>query len=1178
MVEGKRKNPWLGLESYREGEVLYGRDDDIRDLSQCVLNNNDTLLYGKSGIGKSSILHACIIPAARRNGFLPVMVRLSHKEQLSYLKQIQEAIANAMLPIPCDETGSQRLLSDAENARRRDELSSRIKEVVKCKDMEKEGLYEYFHRHAFYDEKGERIKLLIIFDQFEELFTLQTEEAKKKAFFSELADLLNDIMPSELQSSTDESQEEAVQAVVFDENKIDDLFNDLSLSSDNALPEYVTDNEIHLVFTIREDFLSEFEYYSAAIPSLKQNRYGLRPLNEEQAAQIILRPEPGLISESVAKLIIEKVTGRTDFELNGIPEIEVDSAVLSLYLNRLYDAKTGKHITSELIESKGGEIITDFYSDAISAISSSTVEYLEDKLLNGQGRRDNVTVFDAMNSGGITESELDLLCNKKKILRQFNYADDLRIEFVHDILCPVVKAHKNERTLLRQQEEERRRQEEEKLEIQAEAERKQREIEERAAREKAELEAESIRTKLRNRKWLVGLSGIIISILLCIGMYYYCFIQPYSEEYGNFTTRYGWPVGLGEQLDSPMEKEQCTIYYKLTRAGRLPSLWGLPRPFTQVEIMNWKGEPATNVLIGSPAVRLIDKELDDVKAGEFATLLSQVSSWQYSADADGEIAMCTAFNIHGKKLYSEKYSSINDAKESAKQVLWCIMNDSKGNALQISDRGTDRIRFTVSNGYITGCSFFTSLETPQPNTSGHYGYGYEIDTLSNNTVLRYTLDKYGDKIDSTLIHFSQFEHGRYSKTDICSIIYARQQLVWKFANHTDSIHIRPNGFVDVISASVNDSTRLWVSYLSEGKLLKKKHYSRFTLTDSTTCYYSSARLDSIRRYDSDKDMQVITEKYAYPSANVIEKTFWSKGRKVMSSGWYGPELITYHKMRTATSVSSSQKTVTTTFYDCEHALTKGNYSKMTVVTDTLSDNILYQYYYNDKDEIYKSQMFTYNEYGIRESRSVAGIDGKPVRCPNWDWNGFTYYNMKFITNNYLDDGYVNIKGIDELGEEIPIFNGSDKALRYEEAPVRMVQELASTYEVLRGVAINKVSLYPIENLKHVAFVHLLNKKGSFYHSEPQNKHVPTVTRRIVDGDIIAQINGMDVLNNCYAQQHQIDRLWADLMAKGGKMTILRLQDGKWMAIPMLIQAGKTGAEYHICPISNKMYNLINKIL
>ena len=58
MEEFVRKNPWLGLESYKEGEILYGRDDDIRDLSQCVLNDIDTLLYGKSGIGKTHLLHA----------------------------------------------------------------------------------------------------------------------------------------------------------------------------------------------------------------------------------------------------------------------------------------------------------------------------------------------------------------------------------------------------------------------------------------------------------------------------------------------------------------------------------------------------------------------------------------------------------------------------------------------------------------------------------------------------------------------------------------------------------------------------------------------------------------------------------------------------------------------------------------------------------------------------------------------------------------------------------------------------------------------------------------------------------------------------------------------------------------------------------------------------------------
>ncbi len=481
MVELNIRNPWLGLESYKEGEVLYGRDDDIRDLSQCVLNDIDTLLYGRSGIGKSSILNAGILPAARRNGYLPVLIRFSHKENAPYLFQIKDAIANTLIPIPLDESGNQIVLSDDEKRTRESELKKRIVKVVDCGEPEKETLYEYFHRHTFHNAEGERIKLLIIIDQFEEIFTLQEQEAIKKHFFSELADLLNDIMPTHLQKSALESVKEEKQKVIESEDDFETLFNDIELNDDGDIPNYVFDNDIHWVFTIREDFLSEFEYYSASIPSLKQNRYGLRPINEEQAAQIIMRPIPGLIGESVAKLIIEKVTGKTDFKLDGIPEIEVDSAVLSLYLNRLYDAKTSNKITSELIEEKGEEIIKDFYADAISGISDDTIEYLENMLLNGQGRRDNITIYDAKKEGHATDEELDILCNKKKILRQFNYAGDLRIEYVHDILCPVVKNHKDERIFIKQQEEERLRLEKEKQEIL---------IQEQAKRKKIEREAE----------------------------------------------------------------------------------------------------------------------------------------------------------------------------------------------------------------------------------------------------------------------------------------------------------------------------------------------------------------------------------------------------------------------------------------------------------------------------------------------------------------------------------------------------------------------------------------------------------------------------------------------------------------------------------------------------------------
>ena len=422
MENNVRKNPWLGLESYREGEVIYGRDDDIRDLSQSVLNDTETLLYGKSGIGKSSILNAGILPAARRAGFLPVIIRLSHKGEVPYLEQLCQALQDN--GVHC-------------------------RELVPPKDKTSEGFYEFFHRHIFCNSEGERVKLLIILDQFEEIFTLQENLSIKKGFFESMADQLNDILPGYLQEMVDVSGHDGLQVVESDD--INEVFADLNLGVEQNVADYVHDNEIHFIFTIREDFLSEFEYYSATIPSLKQNRYGLRPISEEQASQIILRPVPGLIDKSVARLIIEKVTGRNDFDLDGYAEIEVDSALLSLYLNRLYEAKEGDTITAELIEHKGSEIIADFYDEAVSAISASSVEYFETVLLNGQGRRDNVTVYDALNTGNVTQHEINVLCDKK-ILRCFNYAGDFRLEFIHDILCPVVIQHREQIHLDKQKE------------------------------------------------------------------------------------------------------------------------------------------------------------------------------------------------------------------------------------------------------------------------------------------------------------------------------------------------------------------------------------------------------------------------------------------------------------------------------------------------------------------------------------------------------------------------------------------------------------------------------------------------------------------------------------------------------------------------------------------------------
>ncbi len=320
-----------------------------------------------------------------------------------------------------------------------------------------------------------------------------------------MVDLLNDIMPTELHQSTvsHSGQKELIDSDAADS---DHLFDDIDLDFKSNLPKYVNDNEIHFVFTIREDFLSEFEYYSASIPSLKQNRYGLRPINEEQASQIILRPKPGLIDLSVAKLIIEHVTGRTDFILDGIPEIEVDAAVLSIFLNRLYAKKdkADNNISSDLVNAYSGNIIKDFYLESIASnstngelISESSIITLEDHLLTREGRRNNVSRNDLI-SLGVSNNELDLLIDKRKLLRQFSHGNDLRIEYIHDILCPIVKERKNQRELFIIQERERKEKEAENLRLLKEEEAKRKMAEEQAFKDRLRLETERENIRKRN--------------------------------------------------------------------------------------------------------------------------------------------------------------------------------------------------------------------------------------------------------------------------------------------------------------------------------------------------------------------------------------------------------------------------------------------------------------------------------------------------------------------------------------------------------------------------------------------------------------------------------------------------------------------------------------------------------
>jgi hypothetical protein len=92
------RNPWLGLASFTEEtrQYFFGREEEVAELARRVQRKLLTVLFGQSGLGKTSILRAGLVPRLRSQGYCPVYVRIAYgREAPEPSEQIKQAIASA---------------------------------------------------------------------------------------------------------------------------------------------------------------------------------------------------------------------------------------------------------------------------------------------------------------------------------------------------------------------------------------------------------------------------------------------------------------------------------------------------------------------------------------------------------------------------------------------------------------------------------------------------------------------------------------------------------------------------------------------------------------------------------------------------------------------------------------------------------------------------------------------------------------------------------------------------------------------------------------------------------------------------------------------------------------------------------------------------------------------------
>lgn len=406
MAENQNKwdgeNPWLGLGAYNEGQRLYGRDKETSALAEIILNHTAVVVYGKSGIGKSSLIKAGVFPILRQNGFIPIYLRLAHNTDVPYTQQIENAIA--------------------ENVVLQDLLPQNVPDL---------GLWDFLHRNQFSDREGNPVTPVIVLDQFEEIFTLTQVSHKSdvQTLFSELADVLNDVKPDKVIQA-----ENSFGSKILDDTSKSKPSGFILQTASKSSFKYEKAPSFRIILSLRDDSLYLLERNTAKIPALKVNRYNLCALDEESAMEVIMKPRPGLFTEAQGKEI-----------LNGLAYYEyddyrvVDPAILSLFLFSYYNER-GQIAYTDIFER--------YYKDGTIYIIETSLAYIEDHLLTERGNRNQIPYEDLI-AAGISENEMGLLL-KSKILKTEKRKNIDYVEFSHDRLCEQALKHREERKLREQ--------------------------------------------------------------------------------------------------------------------------------------------------------------------------------------------------------------------------------------------------------------------------------------------------------------------------------------------------------------------------------------------------------------------------------------------------------------------------------------------------------------------------------------------------------------------------------------------------------------------------------------------------------------------------------------------------------------------------------------------------------
>jgi hypothetical protein len=495
------EHPWPWLEAFDEHSQPFfnGRDDDVLALQRCVAAAPVTVLYGKSGLGKTSLLRAGLFPRVRKAALLPVLLR-----------RVDRAGEPGAL--------SMQLLRLLEEAVQAQQLEWHGPVAVPPAATPAEALWELLHdrERTLQGPDGRRWTPLFVLDQFEEVFTLLPAGAARDALLVELGNLLENRVPAAVEARLD---------------ALDQLVDRLDFDRHGC----------RFVISLREDFLPEIDALSSRMPRLQANRCRLRAMTRAQALQAVQHTGGRLVSADAAQQIVDFLSrpaaagpAGPSAQVPGVAattprdeERSIEPALLSLLCASLNAERLARQPPAPTLdvrdlEGRGSRVIEQFYDRAFDSFPparrAALADWLERELITASGTR---RPFPRRDIAEALRGDVDALVGRRLLRYQSGEAGE-HVELVHDRLAVVAQA----RAQLRRQAAEAQLRAERERDLASrrllEEEKRAAELQLRRDAERADWErerAERIARDAKQRVRTLGIGGaIVLALLLALGV------------------------------------------------------------------------------------------------------------------------------------------------------------------------------------------------------------------------------------------------------------------------------------------------------------------------------------------------------------------------------------------------------------------------------------------------------------------------------------------------------------------------------------------------------------------------------------------------------------------------------------------------------------------------------------